>query len=251
MGAVRQLDRARGIARSLAMYYGKPVYSRRLARFYRQFVGSGMLCFDIGAHVGNRSRCWLNLGARVVAVEPQPDFARMLGWWLGGRPGFTLVESALAARPGTVDLRVSRRTPTVTTASAEWITEVQKTSGFSWVRWEEAVKVRAVTLDTLIGEHGRPDFCKIDVEGYEAEVLQGLSVALPLVSLEYLPPAIDVARRAVGRLADLGDYRFNVSVGESMTLLWADWRPMADVLDWLDGRKPDEGSGDIYARLQS
>ena len=118
MAIAQHLDRARGIVRSFALYYGKPAYLRRLARFYRQFVGPGTLCFDVGAHLGNRSRCWLNLGARVVAVEPQPDFAQMLAWWCRSRPGFTLVEAALAAAPGTIDLFVSRRTPTVTTVSS-------------------------------------------------------------------------------------------------------------------------------------
>ena len=100
-----------------------------------------------------------------------------------------------------------------------------------------------------VAEHGAPDFCKIDVEGYEAEILDGLSTTLPMVSIEYLPSAIDVAVRAVGRLADLGDYRFNVSVGESMVLLWPQWETAEHVVRWLSDRDQEEDSGDIYARV--
>lgn len=57
---------------------GIPLRARRLARLYRPFLPPGALGFDIGAHVGNRVRCWRTLGARVVAVEPQPDLRRIL-----------------------------------------------------------------------------------------------------------------------------------------------------------------------------
>ena len=78
MSAVSRLDRTFGIVRSVVTYYGIPLRARRLRRFYSQFVTSGSLCFDVGAHAGNRVRCWLQLNARVVAIEPQPDFVRLL-----------------------------------------------------------------------------------------------------------------------------------------------------------------------------
>lgn len=65
--------RAFGMARSLAMYYGIPFRAARLRRFYGQFVRPGDLCFDVGAHAGNRVRAWRALGARVLAIEPQAD----------------------------------------------------------------------------------------------------------------------------------------------------------------------------------
>ena len=79
--------RAFGVARSLAMYYGIPFRARRLRRFYSEFVHAGALCFDVGAHVGNRVGCWRRLGARVVAIEPQPDFVRILRWLYGDDNG--------------------------------------------------------------------------------------------------------------------------------------------------------------------
>ena len=61
-----------GILRSRIMYYGKPFNRRRLRKFYSAFVPKGGLCFDIGAHLGNRIAPFLDLGAQIVAVEPQP-----------------------------------------------------------------------------------------------------------------------------------------------------------------------------------
>ena len=67
-----------GIARSLGLYYGVPFRLAGMRRLYAGLVPEGGLCFDIGAHVGNRLRCFRSMGARVVALEPQPDFARIL-----------------------------------------------------------------------------------------------------------------------------------------------------------------------------
>ncbi len=62
----------KGFLKSWLIYYGKPFGAFRLKKFYRAFIKPGMLCFDIGPHLGNRTSVWLQLGARVVAAEPQP-----------------------------------------------------------------------------------------------------------------------------------------------------------------------------------
>ena len=107
---------------------------------------------------------------------------------------------------------------------------------------------RQTTLDALIAAHGRPALCKIDVEGFEAEVLRGLSQPLPLVSFEYLPAAITVAYACLARLAALGEYEFNWFVGEShrwASPTWLDAGAMAAQLDTLAAGR---ASGDIFAR---
>jgi hypothetical protein len=63
---------ARGVIRSLRIYYGDPRRRGALDRHYAGFVGAGDLVFDIGGHVGDRVASFRRLGARVVAVEPQP-----------------------------------------------------------------------------------------------------------------------------------------------------------------------------------
>jgi FkbM family methyltransferase len=246
-----RLAAALGFARSLAIYYGQPWRTRALTRHYAGFIAPGDLAFDVGAHVGNHARCLARLGARVLAIEPQPALAAWLRWLFRDQPEITVVESALAAAPGTVELYRSPRTPTVATASRGWIDSVGASAGFARVRWARPIAVPAVALDALIARHGLPRFCKIDVEGYEAEVLRGLSQPIPVVTFEYLPAAIDVAVGAAARLAALGRYRFNVTVGERRRFLWPDWRPPAELEAWLRERRPNEPSGDVHACLQA
>jgi FkbM family methyltransferase len=245
-----RLARALGFARSLAIYHGLPWRNRALSRHYAAFVGPGDLAFDVGAHVGNHTRCFAGMGARVIAIEPQPAFAAWLRRLFRGRPQVTVVECALAAAPGVVELYGSPRTPTVATVSRRWIETVRASGGFERVRWADAVPVPAITLDTLIARYGLPRFCKIDVEGSEAEVLQGLSQPIPALSFEYVPAAIDVARRAAGLLAGLGPYCFNPTIAERRRFVWRKWRPLTELDAWLTARQAHEPSGDVYARLE-
>jgi FkbM family methyltransferase len=242
-----RIRRAFGIARSIAMYYGIPLRAARLRRFYSQFVAPGSLCFDIGAHAGNRVRCWRQLGACVVAVEPQPDFARLLRLLYGRDGGVELVTAALGRAPGSATLLVSELTPTVSTLSRDWAASVRAVPSFGGVRWAPGPSVALLTLDMLIERYGVPQFVKIDVEGYEAEVLAGLTAAVPALSFEYSPSAPKIALDCVDRLEALARYRFNWSMGESHELAANAWVGADALRAMLAALRADAPSGDVYA----
>jgi FkbM family methyltransferase len=244
------ITRARGLLRSLLIYYGMPWRAARLRAFYAQFVPRGGLAFDIGAHVGNRIRAWRALGAHVVAVEPHPDLLRILRLLYGRDEAVTIVAAAVGGGEGEARLLVDHGNLTVTTLSPEWVREVAEDAGFRNTRWQPGQQVAVTTLQALIAAHGVPDFVKIDVEGLEAEVLSGLGTALPCLSFEYLPAARARALACIAHLESLGAYRFNWSVGESHRLALTEWCTAAAVRAFVVGLAADDGSGDIYARLQ-
>jgi FkbM family methyltransferase len=239
--------RAFGIARSLAMYYGIPFRARRLRHFYAQFVQPGALCFDVGAHAGNRVRCWRQLGGRVVAIEPQPDFVRVLHWLYGRDADVEIVPLAVGRSAGSAEILISERTPTVTTLSREWVAGVQRDPRFAGVNWTRGERVEVVTLQTLIERYGEPAFVKVDVEGYEAEVLAGLTTPIRGLSFEYLPATREIALACVERLATLGVYRYNWSPGESHRLASEQWLDAAGMRSLLVGLPALASSGDVYA----
>ena len=100
----RALERAYGLARSAMIYGANPAKRRRARRFYGALVRPGDLCFDIGAHLGDRTAHFLTLGARVVAVEPQPQLMALLRRRFGRNPHLRFPDHADERR-----LRLHRR----------------------------------------------------------------------------------------------------------------------------------------------
>lgn len=237
-----------GLLRSLWVYR-RPGRQRGLRRLYRPFVPAGGLAFDVGAHLGDRTSAFSALGARVVALEPQPVLFAWLDSFCGRRPGMTLLMQAAGAEAGEADLLLAERHPSVATLSEGWSREVRADHrGFGAVTWEGRMRVPVTTLDALIERYGRPDFCKIDVEGFEAEVLAGLSQPIPALSVEFVSGALGRTVQCVDRLEELGPYRFNVVAGEQRRFLWTDWRGADTVREWLGGGADGLASGDLYAR---
>jgi FkbM family methyltransferase len=234
-----------GLWRSLRTYHGDPQHKAALDALYRSFVGAGDLVFDIGAHVGDRTGSLRRLGARVVAVEPQPLCARALRALFNDDDRVAVVEAACADRPGRIGMHLNSANPTVSTASADFVRAARGASGWQEQVWDTRIEVRATSLDSLITEYGLPAFVKIDVEGFEDVVLRGLASALPALSFEFTTIRREVALRCLDRLARLGPYRFNLSLGESHALAdrWVSAVAMAANLRALPH---SANSADIY-----
>jgi FkbM family methyltransferase len=240
-----------GLIRSLIVYW-RPGRQRGLRRHYAEFVSDGDLVFDVGAHLGDRSMAFAALGARVIALEPQPRIARWLHRLAGRHERIVVRAEAVGARPGVAPLAISRRNPTVSTLSESWrATVASGNPGFDAVRWDESVEVPVVTLDGLIDSYGVPSFCKIDVEGYEAEVLAGLSQPLAALSVEFVSGQLEVATACVQRLRELGAYRFNAVRGEGRAFVFETWVGADRMLLWLEAGAAGASSGDMYAVLEA
>jgi Methyltransferase FkbM domain len=84
-----------------------------------------------------------------------------------------------------------------------------------------------VTVDSLIEAFGAPDYVKIDVEGFDLEVLQGLTRPPPLLSFEFntVGPLLRIAEACIARAGALGDYEFNylIETGGPPELLFERW----------------------------
>ena len=239
------------LRRSLGVYYGDPAHEARMAALYARFLKPGDLAFDIGSHVGDRIGAFRSLGARVVALEPQPLCLRALQAIYGDDAQVALVGAACGARKGAVALRVNSANPTVTTASEDFVAAADGARGWEGQNWDSVVEARMTTLDALISAHGIPAFAKIDVEGFEADVLAGLSQPLPALSFEFTTIQRDVAYRCLERLAELGAYRFILSLGESHALARGAWASREEMAAQIAALPHEANSGDVYCVLES
>ncbi len=240
---------AAGVLRSLRIYYGDRDRRAGMDRLYGAFVQSGDLAFDIGAHVGDRVGSFRRLGARVVAVEPQPALVATLRL-IHGRDREVAVEAlAVGDRMGTIALSINLDNPTVSTASAEFVQAAAGAPGWGNEHWTKTAMIPITTLDALIARHGAPAFIKIDVEGFEARALAGLSHPVAALSFEFTTIQREVAVAALRRCAALGYRHFKAALGESQAFVHACWIDAATMERWLLDLPLNANSGDVYAAL--
>jgi FkbM family methyltransferase len=243
------LRTARGVVRSLRIYYGDKERSAAMDRLYRRFMRPGDLVFDIGAHVGDRVAAFRRLDARVVAVEPQPALVRTLRLLYGRDPDVAIEAAAIGSHSGCVELNLNLDNPTVATVSGEFISAAADAPGWEEQAWTKSIRVPLTTIDTLIAKHGAPAFIKVDVEGFEAEALSGLTRAVPALSFEFTTIQRNVAEASIERCAALGYERFNAVLGENQRLVHPRWIDAPAISRWLAKLPPAANSGDIYAVL--
>ncbi len=141
------------------------VYEYSLQVQVSQLVLPGQVFFDIGAHRGFFTLlASKSVGAtgRVVSCEPHPESARTLRRMLAANDISNVVplEVAVSSSAGTARLMTGDRASTEARLGADEDSEV-------------GVEVAMVSIDLLEDRYGRPDFVKIDVEGFELQVLRG------------------------------------------------------------------------------
>lgn len=241
-------------AQSAWYWHLRRVGRRDTSKLYRQFISPEDLCFDIGANIGEHSQVMLELGARVVAVEPQSENVEALRVRFSGNANFVLVPKALASHAGSGELMVCGFSE-CSSMSAEFVATATSSGRLpsDIYQWNEVREIATATLDELIRDHGLPAFAKIDVEGFEAEVLKGCSHRLRALSLEFTPERLQPALDCVEMLEGLGDVEFNYTVEFSKKFELPQWVSGPELADCLKTRRFPvviAPGGDLYARFK-
>ena len=215
----------------LPRFIRKRLKQREMINFYKQFVTDGDLCFDIGANIGERTNCFLHLGATVVAVEPQSSCMITLEQKFSLNNKVKIIHKAVGAAKGNADLFLCDETHECSTLSPDFISVFSKVSGF---KWNKKVEIEVTTLDDLCEAFGTPKFCKIDVEGFESQVFLGLKKPMPYICFEFNQPFLKDTIKSLQILSLIGPAKCNFIKYEHMNLVLKDWISTDEFINRFD-----------------
>jgi len=220
----------------------------RAKRLYSQFIKKGNIAFDVGANRGTRTKVFKRLGAIVVAIDPQEHCVDILKREYGGNTHVFIEQVALGSKEGDVEMMIQDDANMLATLSEDFIKATERYAPTDKWNRDHIVMVKVNTLDNLILKYGMPSFCKIDVEGYEYEVLMGLSQPIRALSIEFQPILFEEIARNVKRLKELGFVEYNYSMGETMKLVLPRWVTSEELIKRMLSLLRDMNCGDIYAK---
>ena len=205
---------------------------------YGRFISAGDLVFDVGANLGQKSDIFLRLGATDVAVEPNPKSRKVLEAQFDHLGKFLIAPFAVGAHACMATLSF-RETSSTASLRPDWY-------GLKWGDGDlEQAEVEVVTLDSLVAQYGTPKFCKIDVEGFELEFMQGLSKPIEQLSFEFHSDESERISQIFKLLGDLADYKLNIVAMNDEAFLLKEWRDISEFPTALGGADLPK-VGDIF-----
>lgn len=231
------------ILKKYYLNFKKRLDEHRQFVFYKKLIGNNKLVFDVGANVGIKTELFNKLGNKVVAIEPQRYCYEILKEKFKNNAGVKIVNKGVGDKTGEATLYISTRYRGFSSLKEGWH------KGTKYDSFDGKEIIELTTLENLITEHGLPYFCKIDVEGFELEVLSGLQSKIPCLNFEFHGNLFELIKKYLNRLDDLGYKSFNYIEGEGNFKI-KKWVSLADLINILEKKIKNNNQiwGDIYAK---
>lgn len=217
--------------------------SRFYARLFHELKIQGIV-FDIGANLGFTTQTFLDAGAeKVIAVEPDKYNIAILKRKFQKTPQVEIIKAAVSRHEGEAKIWLHKRDSALHTVENKWKHAIGDHC------YRPTVTVRTITLDGMIREYGAPSYIKVDVEGHELMVLQGLSEPVFLISFEVnLPEYREEAISCIHYMEELSaPYNFKLASGFN----WRSrmWKDASQAIRFLS--KEERGCYEVFCRLSN
>tara|TARA_B100001057_G_scaffold251150_1_gene251357 strand:- start:3617 stop:4297 length:681 start_codon:yes stop_codon:yes gene_type:complete len=219
-------------------------FKKRKSHDVIKLLNSGDLFFDIGAHLGDKSKQFLRKNLEIIMVEPLPECIKHLKIKFSESENIKIIQKAVGQNSGVTTLEINSKNPTTSTMAEHW-----KSGRFLKEKWDHKITVEMTTLDELIKIYGIPDYIKIDVEGFELDVLLGLTQKVGIISFEFTSEFLDQAISCLNHLKKIKYSEYNFSIGERRKF-FSGWTSIDDLIRKLKKEIQNDKLlwGDIYCR---
>ena len=217
---------------------------KRASKLYKTLLKKEGLCFDIGANMGYKSSILLSLNHPVIAFEPQEICYSTLLKLKVKYPGLEIQKLAVGAENSELDLLIGNHVE-IATLSPKFKSYFTTDTTY----WNQKKRVKVVTLNSQIEIYGIPKFCKIDVEGYEYEVLKNLSYKIPVIEFEFTGGFIKETIECILKLDALGNYNFNYILNEKPEFINKNWMSPQEIITEIKSMNIKNLHGNVFAKL--
>jgi FkbM family methyltransferase len=192
-----------------------------------------LLLFDIGANRGDATVVGVALGYDVIAVEPSRVYAELVKNFIYN-PKVIPLKYAVSDKDYERVEFYEAQEDGLSTLNKDWLTSPDMPYNGKPFR---IIYATTITIDTLAKIYGEPDLIKIDVEGAEWSVFNGMTRKMGMITFEWTWETINSHKEQLKYLTLLGYTEFSIRFIENHLQFPPDddWLPI-DFADLLQGQ---------------
>lgn len=193
--------------------------------------------YDIGANIGKFTEVNIDkyINCEFIVVEANPNLIPVLEKKFESIKNIKILNLCVSDSDGFVDFYISEA-DTISTASKEWINE----SRFNNFKYNSPIKVKSVSIDSMMIEYGESDYTKIDVEGYEYTIIKGIEKYIGLISFEWAEEMILDIKNSLFHLNSIGYKEFYITYNDDYKFIPDFYISYNDIISELDNNLDDK-----------
>jgi FkbM family methyltransferase len=186
------------------------------------------MLFDIGSNKGLYTDANINKYDKFILIDANKDLCNQLRNKYHNNPNI-IIEQKIVSKDKT-DIFYISNAHTISTCDIEWINNSRFTHSYSFTK---TTGNESITIDELVEKYGIPSYIKIDVEGYELNVLKSMSKKYCPIGFEWAEEKKNELLLSLEYVKSLGFENFCIQKEDNYTYIPEKWISYEEIYEIL------------------